>query len=307
MSKKSKHVPGDTVTRHVGFCAICEGDFKLTADDKLVHHGYKRPGIGYIVGDCMAVDYEPYERSKEVLEKYVALVKNQLDNFRKQLARLKSGKVHYFETTHSRGYGRHAEQFTRSWSRFVTPAYDFEREMESRIPCVEMDIRATEREVARIEKWIAEWVLKPVRTMEEIFKAAKEKKAEQKARLDAARKAREDKRAAIDAKHAAQEAKKAAARQHVIDEAKRLAAALRAAPEAMLDDKAFRKSAEKLSTALKNLHWSVSDKLGVDRELVLLGLGRMESYGFHSFGYFSLAIMREEMKKEGLLPVSEVL
>lgn len=44
-----------TVTRYVGKCPICEGDFKLTTDaihgnfgdgQKMVHHGYQRPGDG---------------------------------------------------------------------------------------------------------------------------------------------------------------------------------------------------------------------------------------------------------------------
>ena len=65
-----------TVTRYVGKCPICEGDFKLTTDaihgnfgdgQKMVHHGYQRPGDGSgIIGDCYAVGRPAYEESCDV-------------------------------------------------------------------------------------------------------------------------------------------------------------------------------------------------------------------------------------------------
>jgi len=52
-------------TRFIGFCAACERRIKVR-DKRLVHHGYERPGHGYIVGDCYGVDRAPHELSDAV-------------------------------------------------------------------------------------------------------------------------------------------------------------------------------------------------------------------------------------------------
>jgi hypothetical protein len=40
----------------------------------LVHHGYKRPGYGHIVGDCFGVDRPPHETSDDCARAYLQLV-----------------------------------------------------------------------------------------------------------------------------------------------------------------------------------------------------------------------------------------
>lgn len=60
-----------TVARYIGQCQVCEGDFKLLGG-RLVHHGYKRPGYGEIVGDCPGVHEPPYEVSCELVKVLLA-------------------------------------------------------------------------------------------------------------------------------------------------------------------------------------------------------------------------------------------
>lgn len=57
-----------------GVCPVCFGDYVVTTahlardrqvTTKMVHHGYERPGHGYIVGDCHGVGFEPFELSCE--------------------------------------------------------------------------------------------------------------------------------------------------------------------------------------------------------------------------------------------------
>lgn len=60
-------------TRYIGFCPVCEGHFKCQAEHGryyLVHHGYKRPGDGFIIGDCFGVGREPHEVSPELARDY---------------------------------------------------------------------------------------------------------------------------------------------------------------------------------------------------------------------------------------------
>jgi len=47
-------MPRELSTRYIGWCPVCERDIKVR-DDVLVHHGYQRPGVGYIIGDCVGV------------------------------------------------------------------------------------------------------------------------------------------------------------------------------------------------------------------------------------------------------------
>lgn len=64
--------------RHIGSCPVCVADGALrrikVRDNKLVHHGYQRPGFGYIVGDCFAVGMAPHELSPDTASKYLNLV-----------------------------------------------------------------------------------------------------------------------------------------------------------------------------------------------------------------------------------------
>lgn len=54
-----------------GECQVCEGWQCMTRDGKMVHHGYRRPGHGSIVGDCFGVGHLPYP-AVDALRKYSA-------------------------------------------------------------------------------------------------------------------------------------------------------------------------------------------------------------------------------------------
>jgi hypothetical protein len=60
----------DTSTRYIGLCAVCEGRVKVQSN-RLVHHGYRRPGVGYIIGDCFGVGREPHELSDTCARVYL--------------------------------------------------------------------------------------------------------------------------------------------------------------------------------------------------------------------------------------------
>jgi hypothetical protein len=58
---------------NTGTCPVCFRNIKLTDDQKMVHHGYERPGHGYIVGDCFTVKtYLPYELSAEGTKAFIS-------------------------------------------------------------------------------------------------------------------------------------------------------------------------------------------------------------------------------------------
>ncbi len=179
-------MPKTTAAKTIGFCAICERDIKLK-DGRLVHHGYKRPGDGFIHGDCLCVHEEPYERTTAPLTTYQARLHVMLANARKHLEVVSSPDYTYFETVEieRRGYaGRDSISYTRSWSPCVTAPHGkyeylrdgepllFERKVESKIDSAHGAIESLEREIARITKWIKNWQLKDVRVFEEKPKSA---------------------------------------------------------------------------------------------------------------------------------------
>ena len=81
---------GDKVGK-VGTCAICENQQMLNRNrlDKegnptMVLHGYLRPGVGYVIGDCYGVGWAPYELSAAACEGWrdelVEMIANQKRN-----------------------------------------------------------------------------------------------------------------------------------------------------------------------------------------------------------------------------------
>lgn len=72
-----------------GLCSCCFRLQKLDANGNLVHHGYERPGYGYIVGDCYGVGLKPLEVScdgtksflSEVLEPNAETAEKMLQSF----------------------------------------------------------------------------------------------------------------------------------------------------------------------------------------------------------------------------------
>lgn len=53
------------VPKNLGTCPCCFRSQKTIKGAKMVHHGYQRPGHGYIVGDCFGVKFPRYEDSCE--------------------------------------------------------------------------------------------------------------------------------------------------------------------------------------------------------------------------------------------------
>lgn len=281
MSGKKKAVPGDIATRHIGFCALCERDIKLNdaayAGEAprlvLVHHGYKRPGDGRIHGDCFAVGREPYELSAEPLVEYRARLVSMRAGTVESLEALRGST--YFER-HSVSY-RDKRVVTLSYSLFVTRGYVFESMRDQKVRETEREIAEMDREIERLTKWIDGWALKPVRTEEELVRAAAEKRAEAAARVAAASAERAAKRAAIDAKHAERAAREEAEKQAIIEETKRLHAEGTWARDA--------KPVIKLAARIRRNKnaWKWIYKAGIDNELVALGLA------YRSNGYIQLS------------------
>lgn len=197
--KNSNPTP-ETATRHVGNCQLCELDHKVQGD-RLVHHGYKRPGHGYIYGDCDGVGQLPYELSSDLVVARLAATRKGLADTRDYLVRLRAGRVSVIVNDvkvwnrETRRYDMVPETFVAG----VTAPALWADKVGYRIQNTVSEIRVLERLVTHLEARVADWVIRPLRTVEEEVRKADGVKAERQAVLEAkraARKVKEDAKAA---------------------------------------------------------------------------------------------------------------
>jgi hypothetical protein len=152
------------VTRHLGFCAICERDIKVQ-DNLLVHHGYKRPGIGEIVGDCFGVYKPPYELSFGPPQEYAASVENWLRIVERQLASFPPARLPFREQRKDEhGHWNHVDVLK---SRGEVAKHDWAYAERQGRRELEAEHAALQRELARLQAWVESWQPAPLRTVEE--------------------------------------------------------------------------------------------------------------------------------------------
>lgn len=196
----------ESSTRYIGWCPVCERDIKVRGG-LLVHHGYQRPGIGHIVGDCPGVDHSPYETGTATcvfyLQRYaeprIASYSEQLHVLKSPSGPLKLRFDDYDPETrrvrrHSGGAPKTIE-LTRqeadalaaqlpSWDAY---RYSWEKRLLGAIQQVTAELEFWQREQNRMQRLIAEWAPQPLRTIEEEIKRQEQSKAERETARTVAR------------------------------------------------------------------------------------------------------------------------
>lgn len=143
------HVPAAERTReNTGTCPACWGNYKLDGG-RLVMHGYKRPGFGYIHGSCFGVSYQPAETSKEglvdVLER---LLTPDLEECQDTIDNIEAGKVTQLE-------GRRGEIV-----KVGEPSFD--HLLEQLLRHLEQKVKYLEREIGLYQTAISAWKQRPL-------------------------------------------------------------------------------------------------------------------------------------------------
>lgn len=149
--------------KFLGNCQICEGDFKARKG-VMVHHGYKRPGHGYIVGDCPGVAELPYEQSCEIIKGQLVSAKAALGHTSAYLAKLEAREVTHFTTyrhSHLRG-----EMIEKDYALGVSDVWQFHDAYRVLKQETHSRVKGIESMIARFEARIAAWELKPLRQVE---------------------------------------------------------------------------------------------------------------------------------------------
>lgn len=195
------------VTRHVGNCQICENDQKLDAAGRLVLHGFKRPyGWGSTVGRCFGVGAVPYEVGTDRLALHLAQMREraaELDAYQARLAAREETSLFVGVYDYSTGRDRLVE-----YRVGVTEPYRWERAYESKVSEARHERNEVGFEIDRVERRIAAFVARPVRTVEECAEVERKAKDGRRAEREAARAAREAKKAETARKAAERKARR---------------------------------------------------------------------------------------------------
>jgi hypothetical protein len=138
-------------------CQICERKQALDTNGYLGHHGYKRPGWGFIQGDCFGVHHKPYPAT-DALEAYLIALQNYIAACRKNIANLKVATELKYEW--KVGYGAKAVKKERVMTPGAKGGFEFEERhhfpsfeelRNRRIAIQENEIAFAEKDVKRIK------------------------------------------------------------------------------------------------------------------------------------------------------------
>ena len=194
-----------TSTRFIGWCPICENDVKVRGG-VLVHHGYRRPGVGYIIGDCYGVHKLPYETSSKTAESFLEMVVlPEIRGTSAHLRQLMQGperlpferydaekrRVERDPRTREPVIDRltraEVEERAAALPRWDRHYYDWDRVLQVTIANTENRLKWWTSEGHRMEDLVANWVKKPLRTVEEEIQQQQQQKAEREAAKTATR------------------------------------------------------------------------------------------------------------------------
>ncbi len=140
-------------------CQICERNQALDRYGVMVHHGYERPGIGWIQGDCFGVKFKPYPAT-DALERYKVFIERMLSARRQELKDLET--VEELPYTYEKGWPRKdREEITVQVKRGESDRYEgsytipsFDDLAERRKRALDRDIFQFNDELERVTKRI---------------------------------------------------------------------------------------------------------------------------------------------------------
>lgn len=157
------------VTRHFGICQACLGEFHVH-NRKMVLHGYKRPGTGYIEGDCVGVGHPPYELSCELQKALVTGHRKRIADLQKDIAKLSSPTF----AEPLMVDGPYNSQI-RGYDQVKVSSNDHRWDYKRRLLIGQWGslARQLQHNVDRWEAMIKDWKVRPVRSFEEIQEQVK--------------------------------------------------------------------------------------------------------------------------------------
>jgi hypothetical protein len=181
------------VTRYLGNCQICEGDFKTTEEGKVALHGYKRPGDGHVHGHCPGEGHLAYEKSANLIPLFVKGLRRDEERAEETLGQIDRGEIESF--TKPAWLAGLPHRSFKDVKKSEVPGDVWRRELSAYRGRVDSDRRHARLQREHFEQRLKNWTLRPLREIDELGRTAEQRAAqeERKGTLLAARKVRKDK------------------------------------------------------------------------------------------------------------------
>lgn len=183
----------ELATRQVGTCGFCNREVRVQ-QDKLVLHGYKRPGTGFAEGRCPGAGLPPYELSPKTAEIGLDYYKDATENTKKRLAHYIANPLSIIVDVDSidlasRKVVRKPMSIVE-WGEREYPALNEElrepyiqRKIKYEIDNVERALSTFKAMLTEYKEKVDNWKLVPLVTFDEKRNQQQEKKDEREKRL----------------------------------------------------------------------------------------------------------------------------
>ena len=144
---------------NTGTCPVCFRNQKMTpgslhGSDRtrpgMVLHGYMRPGLGYVVGNCFGQGWPPFELSSEGTVAWVARLHDHVHAVEVSIANLESGKVEVLIDRE------------KPVKKVDVPEHEWNRILHARLDKLRYELKSTERAIDELDKQIKSWTLAPL-------------------------------------------------------------------------------------------------------------------------------------------------
>lgn len=126
-------------------CPCCIRKIAIDKDDKIVHHGYTRPGWGSIQGDCLGAGFKPLEISDEGLKHILKKYKEDAVHYEKCF---KHKDLIHEVTVYD--YAGRSKTFSKGEPRF-------ELALNQYIQHIDSDLKWTKQKIEQTKKQLDKW------------------------------------------------------------------------------------------------------------------------------------------------------
>lgn len=142
---------------NTGTCPVCFGNFKLTPKSKegterdlpgMILHGYKRPGQGYIIGNCFGQDWPPFELSCAGTKAWREVLLRMEKGQEASVARLKSGEVEEVGDPYDP---------RKTVKKNEVSAFEWERALKSVLEKAQTKLTLIQMDLKKMTKAISSW------------------------------------------------------------------------------------------------------------------------------------------------------
>lgn len=98
------------------------GQYKVTKDHTMTLHGYRRPGYGYVEGQCEGVGHEPFEYEHKLTGQIISRMHDDERNLTEKVELIDQGKIKRVPNPLYRKEGERSRWYDDTTAEYLVPA-----------------------------------------------------------------------------------------------------------------------------------------------------------------------------------------